>query len=127
MRLKELAGVRVRYGYRRLHVLLQREGWQVNVKCVYRLYRLEGLSLRPKTKKKRTSLLRVPMPRPRSALESKAFFSSGIFNTLNSPTSGGRSDAGGIYQEMCPDSGCKKAARTLIMIAHQFGAGSVLP
>lgn len=70
MRLKELAGVRVRYGYRRLHVLLQREGWQVNAKRVYRLYRLEGLSLRLKTKKKRVSQLRVPMPRPGSALES---------------------------------------------------------
>lgn len=70
MRLKELAGVRLRYGYRRLHVLLQREGWQVNVKRVYRLYRLEGLSLRLKCKKKRVSAVRVPMPQPSSALES---------------------------------------------------------
>jgi putative transposase len=38
--------VRARYGYRRLHTLLQREGWRVNHKRVYRLYRLEGLSLR---------------------------------------------------------------------------------
>jgi putative transposase len=52
MRLKELAGVRVRYGCRRLHVLLQREDWQVNVKRVYRRYRLEGLSLRLKTKRR---------------------------------------------------------------------------
>ena len=41
LRLRELAGVRVAYGYRRLHVLLQREGWQVNHKRVYRLYREE--------------------------------------------------------------------------------------
>lgn len=34
MRLKELAETRVRYGYRRLHILLQREGWQVNHKTV---------------------------------------------------------------------------------------------
>jgi putative transposase len=32
MRLKELAATRVNYGYRRLHILLQREGWEVNVK-----------------------------------------------------------------------------------------------
>jgi len=32
LRLKELAAVRVRYGYRRLHVLLRREGWPVNHK-----------------------------------------------------------------------------------------------
>lgn len=39
MRLKELAEARVRYGYRRLDVLLQREGWQINYKRIYRLYR----------------------------------------------------------------------------------------
>ena len=40
--------MRVRYGYRRIHVLLRREGWPVNIKRVYRLYREEGLSLRYK-------------------------------------------------------------------------------
>ncbi len=62
VRLKDLAGARVRYGYRRLHALLVREGWSVNHKRVYRLYKLEGLSLRLKTKKKRTSEPRVPLP-----------------------------------------------------------------
>jgi putative transposase len=38
IRLKDLAQARVSYGYRRLHVLLQREGWAVNHKRVYRLY-----------------------------------------------------------------------------------------
>ena len=55
MRLKELAATRVRYGYRRLHILLQREGWQVNAKRVYRLYREENLSLRTKPPKRRVS------------------------------------------------------------------------
>jgi len=64
VRLKDLAGARVRYGYRRLHVLLKREGWQINHKRVYRLYKLEGLSLRLKTKKKRVSAPRVPSPAP---------------------------------------------------------------
>jgi putative transposase len=64
MRIRDLAAVRVRYGYRRLHVLLQREGWLVNHKRVYRLYREEGLSLRLKTRKKRISTLRVPQPAP---------------------------------------------------------------
>ena len=45
-RIKEIAETRVRYGYRRIHVLLQREGWQVNVKRVFRLYRELGLQLR---------------------------------------------------------------------------------
>ena len=38
-RLRELAAVRVSWGYKRLHVLLRREGWRVNHKLVYRLYR----------------------------------------------------------------------------------------
>jgi putative transposase len=59
MRLRELAAARVRYGYRRLHVLLQREGWRVNHKRVYRLYRLEGLALRRRCRRKRSSPVRV--------------------------------------------------------------------
>ena len=48
MRIRDLAQARVSYGYRRLHVLLQREGWAVNHKRVYRLYCQEGLMLRNK-------------------------------------------------------------------------------
>jgi putative transposase len=38
----------VRYGYRRIHVLLWRKGWPVNVRRVHRLYRMDGLNLRAK-------------------------------------------------------------------------------
>src|SRR4028118_1981390 len=62
IRLRDLAAARVRYGYRRLHLLLRREGWKVNPKRVYRLYKLEGLSLRLKKSKKRVSKLRVVPP-----------------------------------------------------------------
>lgn len=51
LRIKEIAATRVRYGYQRIHVLLRREGWPINRKRVYRLYRMQGLSLyqrRPK-------------------------------------------------------------------------------
>jgi len=61
-RIRELAAVRVRYGYRRIHILLRREGWKVNAKRVYRLYREEGLSLRLKRSKKRVSVPRVTPP-----------------------------------------------------------------
>jgi len=65
MRMKELAVARPRYGYRRLHVLLRREGWMVNPKRVLRLYREEGLTLRiPRKKRKYASWVRVPLPRP---------------------------------------------------------------
>ena len=46
MRIKEIATTRVRYGYYRIYILLRREGWTVNHKRVYRLYREEGLSMR---------------------------------------------------------------------------------
>jgi putative transposase len=52
MRLKELAAIRVSFGFERLTVLLRREGWTVNRKRVYRLYREEGLMVRTKQRKK---------------------------------------------------------------------------
>ncbi len=62
LRLRDLAAARVRYGYRRLHVLLRREGWPVNHKRVYRLYREEGLGIRVKRRRKRVSGPRVLPP-----------------------------------------------------------------
>jgi putative transposase len=61
-RLRELAAVRVRFDYRRLTVVLRREGWRVNAKRIYRLYGLEGLEVRTKPRKKLASRLRVPRP-----------------------------------------------------------------
>ena len=55
MRIRDLAQARVSYGYRRLHVLLQREGWPVNHKRVYRLYSQEGLMLRNRKPKRHVS------------------------------------------------------------------------
>ena len=52
-RIREIAETRVRYGYRRIHVLLRREGWRVNAKRVCRLYREMGLQLRSKSPKRR--------------------------------------------------------------------------
>lgn len=52
-RMQEIAETRVRYGYRRIHVLLRREGWDVNAKRVYRLYKELGLQLRHKPPKRR--------------------------------------------------------------------------
>jgi putative transposase len=54
-RIKEIAAIRVRYGYKRIHTLLKREGWVVNHKRVYRLYCEEGLQMRHKSPKRRVS------------------------------------------------------------------------
>ena len=63
-RLHEIAGVRVRYGYRRLHVLLRREGWRINHKRTYRLYTEENLQMRTKKpKRRRAAAPRVTLPR----------------------------------------------------------------
>ena len=52
--MRQLAQTRIRYGYRKIRVLLIREGWQVGKKLVYRLYREEGLGLRIRPKRRRT-------------------------------------------------------------------------
>ena len=60
-RLKELAAVRRRFGYRRLHVLLRREGWEVNHKKVYRIYTEERLQVRRRRRKRISRTERRPM------------------------------------------------------------------
>jgi putative transposase len=60
VRLRELAASRVRFGYRRLTVMLRREGWPVNAKRVYRLYTEDGLAVRTKVRKKIARRSRVP-------------------------------------------------------------------
>jgi putative transposase len=52
-RIKEICATRVRYGYRRVHVLLCRDGWNINVKKTYRIYNELGLQLRKKPPKRR--------------------------------------------------------------------------
>ena len=63
-RLRELASERPRFGYRRLHALLRREGRPVNRKLVYRLYKAEGLAVRRRKRRK----LRASRPLPPAVL-----------------------------------------------------------
>ena len=63
-RLRELGAERRRFGYRRLHVLLRREGWTVNHKRVYRIYGEEGLTVRRKTRKRAAGVERIPLAAP---------------------------------------------------------------
>lgn len=53
MRIREIAQTRVRYGYRMIRVLLNREGWKVDKDLVYRLYKEEGLGRRKHPASKR--------------------------------------------------------------------------
>ena len=70
-RLKELAAVRVSYGYRRLHIMLRREGWPVNRKLIERLYREEGLTLKRKKPKRRRSAVRRERSTPAASVNER--------------------------------------------------------
>ena len=63
-RLQATAAVRPRFGYRRLQILLRREGLVVNHKRVYRLYRDARLQVRRRQRKRLTRADRVPLPAP---------------------------------------------------------------
>ena len=63
-RLRVLAQERRRFGYRRLTVLLRREGCLVNHKRVYRIYRAEGLAVRPRKRKRLKAAARTPLAMP---------------------------------------------------------------
>ena len=67
-RLHTLALDKPRWGYRRLHWLLVREGWAINRKLVQRLYREEGLAVR-RRRRKRVSVVRSPRIAPERANE----------------------------------------------------------
>lgn len=65
LRIREIAYARPRFGYQRVHVMLRREGWPVNKKRVRRLYRLEGLQLRMRIRRRKHMCLhRGPVPVP---------------------------------------------------------------
>lgn len=63
-RIAELAAQKRRYGYRRIQVLLRREGWSVNHKRTYRLYREQGLMVRKRKRKRIGIAERLVLPTP---------------------------------------------------------------
>ena len=79
-RLRELAAIRRRFGYRRLHILLRREGITMNHKKLRRLYREERLQVRRRGGRKRALGTRAPMTIPQGANQrwSLDFLSDGL-------------------------------------------------
>jgi len=82
-RIREIAAARVRYGARRIWVVLRREGWKVNHKRVHRLYKLAGLNLRSKRPRRNkaaaTRLDRIESPKPNQSW-SMDFISDALFD-----------------------------------------------
>ncbi len=66
-RIEEIAAAKRRYGYRRVYLRLRREGWEVNRKRVYRLYREAGLAVRRRKRKRIGVFERKPLPKPTAA------------------------------------------------------------
>ena len=64
-KIRDLARSRIRYGYRRIHVLLKREGFHINKKRVYRLYREEGLQIRVRRPRRHVTAANRQPPRAR--------------------------------------------------------------
>ncbi len=82
-RLRDLAGARPNWGYRRLGLLLRREGWQANHKLVYRLYGEEGLGLRRRRPRRRVSAARrvkVAPPQQTNETWSMDFMSDQLYS-----------------------------------------------
>jgi putative transposase len=79
-RIEDIAATKRRYGYRRVYVRLRREGWQVNRKRVYRLYRELGLAVRRRKRKRIGIVERRPLPKPKAANQSWSmdFVSDGL-------------------------------------------------
>ena len=66
-RIEEIAAIKRRYGYRRVYLRLRREGWEVNRKRVYRLYREADLAVRRRKRKRIGVFERKPLPKPTAA------------------------------------------------------------
>lgn len=79
-RICEIAALKRRYGYRRIHIRLRREGWAVNRKLTYRLYREAGLAVRRRKRKRIGPFERKPLPKPLVANDSWSmdFMSDGL-------------------------------------------------
>ena len=81
-RMRELAAERKRFGYRRLHVMLRREGHLINHKKVYRLYREADLAVRRRKRRRGLAVARQPLELPHQANQvwSMDFVMDGLAN-----------------------------------------------
>jgi putative transposase len=83
LRIREIVHARPRFGYLRIHVMLRREGWAVNKKRVYRWYRLEGLQILMRVRRRKHMCLhRGPVPQAKRTHErwSMDFVHDQLFN-----------------------------------------------
>jgi putative transposase len=83
-RLQEIARASIRYGFRRMYILIRRDGWVVNHKRLYRQYCEEDLNLRcnrPRQRKAAASHMERPVPTGSNQAWSMDFVSDALFNS----------------------------------------------
>ena len=129
-RLRELAAERRRFGYRRLHELLRREGWAVNGKRVYRVYRQEHLQVGKRPRRRGVSRQRLPLALPSGPNErwSMDFITDSLatgrrFRTLNGVDEYTREC---LWIEVDTSLGGERVARVLEELSRQRGAPQVI-
>jgi putative transposase len=128
--LRELAAERRRFGYRRLAVLLRREGWAVNWKRVYRVYRQEHLQVGKRPRKRGVSQPRLPLTLPHGPNErwSMDFMTDSLatgrrFRTLNVVDDYTREC---LRIEVDTSLGGERVARVLEELSRQCGGPQVI-
>jgi putative transposase len=129
-RLRELAAERRRFGYRRLHELLRREGWAVNGKRVYRVYRQEHLQVGKRPRKRGVSRQRLPLALPSGPNErwsmdfiTDSWATGRRFRTLNVVDEYTREC---LWIEVDTSLGGERVARVLEELSRQRGAPQVI-
>jgi putative transposase len=110
-RLQAHAAERARFGYRRLHILLEREGLTVNHKRVHRIYQAAGLQVRRRRRKRLTRAERMPLTSCQSSTRTLAmdFTTDALadgrnFRTLNIVDDFTRECVAIEVDRRCPDS-----------------------
>jgi len=126
MRIRDIAQARVSYGSRRIHILLRREGWIANYKRVYRLYKLEGLTMRPKRPRRHVSacrrVLRATANRPNECW-SMDFMTDELYNgqRIKLLTLVDNFTRGSLAIEVSDRLGGQRVVEVLMQVTHVKG------
>ncbi len=115
-RMRELAQGRPRHGYRRVHVLLRREGWRVNLKRIRRLYRLEGLPLWHRVRRRKHASLHRGIP-PAASRAHARWSMDFVHDALMDGTGIPRADGGRSVESLASDPDGTTGGNTLVPVA----------
>jgi putative transposase len=129
-RLRELAAQRRRFGYRRLHILLKREGWAMNIKKTYRIYCDEGLSVKQRKGRKRAIGTRTPLPQAqyRNHIWSLDFMSDALEDGRRFRILGVMDQYGRPCLDLTADTSIsgKRVARELDRLVERYGKPAII-